>query len=71
VVPLSWRRRFQILAAIRRLRQLACHPKLFGETSQLPSAKLVHMTRRLLELRELLTSTLGMAWRRADARQDV
>jgi len=34
------RRRFAVLAAITRLRQLACHPKLVDETSDVPSSKL-------------------------------
>jgi superfamily II DNA or RNA helicase len=38
--------RFALLAAITRLRMLACHPKLGDATSQVPSSK----TARLLEL---------------------
>ena len=41
-------RRFQVLAAITRLRQLACHPRLVDPKSKVPSAKLA----RLLELVE-------------------
>jgi superfamily II DNA or RNA helicase len=43
-------RRFQVLAALTRLRLLACHPKLYHPTSALGSAKL----ERLLELVEEL-----------------
>ena len=45
-------RRFAILAALTRLRLLACHPRLHDPTSKLPSSKL----RRLLELLEELRS---------------
>ena len=43
-------RRFQVLAALTRLRLLASHPKLYDPTSALPSSKL----RRLVELLEEL-----------------
>jgi SNF2 family DNA or RNA helicase len=43
-------RRFQVLAALTRLRLLACHPRLYDPTSALGSAKL----ERLLELVEEL-----------------
>ncbi|MBI5542465.1 MAG: DEAD/DEAH box helicase, partial [Deltaproteobacteria bacterium] len=43
-------KRFETLAAITRLRQLACHPKLYDPYSKLPSSKLS----RLLELVEEL-----------------
>jgi hypothetical protein len=43
-------RRFQVLAAITRLRQLSCHPKLVDPASEVPSAKLA----RLVELCEEL-----------------
>jgi len=43
-------RRFQVLAAITRLRQLACHPRLVDPTSAVPSSKL----RRLVEILEEL-----------------
>ncbi|MCB9645216.1 MAG: DEAD/DEAH box helicase [Deltaproteobacteria bacterium] len=40
VVPgLEADRRFQVLAALTRLRQLACHPRLYQRDSALPSAK--------------------------------
>ncbi len=45
-------RRFQILAALTRLRLLASHPKLYDATSTIPSSKL----RRFLELVEELRS---------------
>ncbi|MFT4977033.1 MAG: superfamily II DNA or RNA helicase [Myxococcota bacterium] len=38
--------RFQVLAAITRLRQIACHPKLYDADSEIPSSKM----RRLREL---------------------
>ncbi len=43
-------RRFQVLAALTRLRLLASHPKLYDPTSTLPSSKLA----RLVELVETL-----------------
>jgi SNF2 family DNA or RNA helicase len=43
-------RRFQVLAALTRLRLLASHPKLYDPTSSVPSSKL----QRLLELVEEL-----------------
>ncbi len=45
-------RRFQVLAALTRLRLLASHPKLYDATSTVPSSKL----RRVLELLEELRS---------------
>lgn len=42
--------RFQVLAALTRLRLLASHPRLYDPTSQVPSSKL----RRLVELLEEL-----------------
>lgn len=44
--------RFKVLAAITRLRQVACNPRLFDEGSPLPSAKLDHVIELLQELRE-------------------
>ena len=49
---LPQQRRFQILAAITRLRQVACHPKLFDPMSNLPSSKLEHLLERLTQLME-------------------
>ncbi len=46
------RRRFQVLAAITRLRLLACHPRLYDPQSSLPSAKLARAIELLEELRE-------------------
>jgi len=40
--------RFQVLAALTRLRQLACHPRLIDPSSALPSSKLL-MLRGLIE----------------------
>jgi len=45
-------RRFLVLAAITRLRQLACHPRLHDENSALPSAKLARLEELLTVLRE-------------------
>ncbi len=45
-------KRFQVLAAITRLRQVACHPRLLDDQSQVPSAKLAHVLDILTELRE-------------------
>ncbi len=45
--------RFQALAAITRLRQLACHPRLVDSTSEIPSSKL----QRLLALVQQLAET--------------
>ncbi|MFZ4579831.1 MAG: SNF2-related protein [Myxococcota bacterium] len=45
-------KRFQVLAAITRLRQVACHARLFDPTSPIPSSKLEHLLERLAELRE-------------------
>jgi len=44
-------RRFQVLAALTRLRQLACHPRLVDPSSTLPSSKLEVMRHLLDELR--------------------
>ena len=44
--------RFQILAAITRLRQAACHPKLYLESTKLKSTKLAVLTERLVALKE-------------------
>jgi superfamily II DNA or RNA helicase len=44
--------RFAVLAAITRLRQVACHPRLFDEHSAIPSAKLEHVSDLLVELKE-------------------
>ncbi len=45
-------KRFQVLAAITRLRQVACHPRLLDDASAVPSAKLAHVLDLLSELRE-------------------
>ncbi len=45
-------RRFQVLAALTRLRQLACHPRLVDPTSKIPSAKLERCMELIDELRE-------------------
>ncbi len=52
------RRRFQVLAAITRLRLLACHPKLYDPQSTLPSSKLARAVELLTELREAGHRTL-------------
>ncbi|CAN5640820.1 hypothetical protein BH09MYX1_BH09MYX1_30130 [soil metagenome] len=44
--------RFNVLAEIMRLRRLACHPKLFDETTNIPSAKLDAFLEIVAELRE-------------------
>ncbi|WP_238536520.1 SNF2-related protein [Stigmatella aurantiaca] len=44
-------KRFVMLAALTRLRLLACHPKLWDEDSPLPSSKLERMVERVEELR--------------------
>jgi len=44
--------RFKVLAALTRLRQLACHPRLLDPTSVLPSAKLTRLRELVAELRE-------------------
>ncbi len=44
-------RHMQVLAAITRLRQLACHPRLFDDASTIPSAKLQHVLDVIDELR--------------------
>ena len=43
--------RFQLLAAITRLRQLACHPKLFDPKSPIASSKLKTLRRLVRELK--------------------
>ncbi|MDP2314201.1 MAG: DEAD/DEAH box helicase, partial [Pseudomonadota bacterium] len=43
--------RFKVLAALTRLRQLACHPRLLDPTSTLPSAKLSRLRELVAELR--------------------
>ncbi|MBS1124378.1 MAG: SNF2/helicase domain protein, partial [Deltaproteobacteria bacterium] len=44
-------RRFQVLAALTRLRLLASHPKLYDATSAVPSSKLARVLELLEELR--------------------
>jgi superfamily II DNA or RNA helicase len=44
--------RFKILAAITRLRQLACHPKLIEPTSKVGSSKIELLREKIAELRE-------------------
>ncbi len=44
--------RFQVLAEIMRLRRLACHPRLYDETSNVPSSKLEAFLDLVSELRE-------------------
>jgi superfamily II DNA or RNA helicase len=44
--------RIQILAALTRLRQLACHPKLGDSNSSAPSTKLKTLTDVLVEMRD-------------------
>jgi superfamily II DNA or RNA helicase len=43
--------RFKVLAALTRLRQLSCHPRLLDPTSTLPSAKLTRLRELVAELR--------------------
>jgi len=43
--------RFELLAALTRLRQLACHPRLGDPDSMLPSSKLERLVERVEELR--------------------
>ncbi|WP_224248554.1 SNF2-related protein [Hyalangium gracile] len=43
--------RFELLAALTRLRQLACHPRLGDPDSTLPSSKLERLLERVEELR--------------------
>jgi superfamily II DNA or RNA helicase len=43
-------RRFQVLAALTRLRQLACHPRLVDPDSAVPSSKLAALLERVQEL---------------------
>ena len=45
-------RRFAVLAALTRLRQAACHPKLVDPGSALPSAKHLRLRELVAELRE-------------------
>ena len=44
--------RFRVLAALTRLRQLACHPKLCDPTSAIPSSKLAVVRDLVTELRD-------------------
>jgi len=44
--------RFQVLAALTRLRQLACHPRLVDEHSTLASSKLARLLELVAELRD-------------------
>jgi superfamily II DNA or RNA helicase len=46
------RRRFEVLAALTRLRLLASHPKLYDATSTLASSKMVRLLELVEELRE-------------------
>ena len=70
-------RRIQALAAITRLRLLACHPRLGDRTSTLPSAKLARFLELVEELRaeghralvfSQFTSHLALAAEALDAR---
>jgi SNF2 family DNA or RNA helicase len=63
-------RRFEILAAITRLRLCACHPRLYDASSKLPSSKLARLVELLAELKDeghralvfsQFTSQLGLA----------
>ena len=45
-------RRFQVLAALTRLRQLACHPKLLDDRSTVGSSKLAALRELVAELRD-------------------
>jgi superfamily II DNA or RNA helicase len=45
-------RRFQVIAALTRLRLLASHPKLYDPTSSVPSSKLQRLLELVEELRE-------------------
>ena len=51
-VPAIEKRRFEVLAAITRLRLCACHPKLYDEKSEVPSSKLQRLLELVDELRE-------------------
>jgi hypothetical protein len=44
--------RFQILAAITRLRQLACHPRLYRPDSNIPSSKIELLREKIHEIRQ-------------------
>jgi superfamily II DNA or RNA helicase len=44
--------RFILLAALTRLRRLACHPRLFDDSSTIPSSKLATLVEIIAELRE-------------------
>lgn len=44
-------RRFQVLAALTRLRQLACHPALLDPNSPIPSSKLARVRELVADLR--------------------
>jgi SNF2 family DNA or RNA helicase len=48
----SEERRFRVLAAITRLRQLACHPKLYEDSSPIASSKLARFMELVESLRE-------------------
>jgi superfamily II DNA or RNA helicase len=70
-------RRFEVLAAITRLRLLACHPRLHDPRSTLPSAKLDRLVEIVDELREeghralvfsQFTKHLGLVREALDAR---
>ncbi len=45
-------RRFKVLAALTRLRQLACHPRLLDPETTVPSSKLGRLVEIVAELRE-------------------
>ncbi|MFN7135247.1 MAG: DEAD/DEAH box helicase, partial [Myxococcales bacterium] len=70
--------RFQVLAAITRLRQLACHPRLFDPSSALTSSKLERLVQLVEDLREgghralifsQFTSHLALVREALDARE--
>ncbi len=44
--------RFEALAGLMRLRRLACHPRLYDESSDVPSSKLAEVLRLCTDLRE-------------------
>jgi superfamily II DNA or RNA helicase len=44
--------RFALLAALTRLRRLACHPRLLDDRSKIPSSKLAALVEAVRELRE-------------------
>jgi SNF2 family DNA or RNA helicase len=45
-------KRFEVLAALTRLRQLACHPKLYDPASSVPSSKLSRFMEIVAELKD-------------------